>query len=559
MSCCPEAPPIRVGSDAAPLDGPEQDLRPDETVECFSQRAGNSTGAHDDAVTVRKNTIDNESVFTTQAGTNASVDIQFKLTTTSDATGITWALGGDNISPVTLSASGKLSGQFPPALLNKKVTIKITASWSTPAGTVDSTGAAKTSDERTYTFSPSISTGSDSIQFVTPFPNGIINSPFGMRFHPIQKVDKLHTGIDMIHPTVKGVNHPICAAADGVVIKARNTDPRGYGNAIHVKHSNSKGEHLCTTTYNHLFKMLVTEGDKVSAGQQIALEGGAKGVPGSGGSSGLHLHFECRLPNGSATNPVPYLSGAVTVSGNQSAPGVPAPGTQSVQASSGAAVTSAEVSAKGGCPSDAAYPDDPSKPDAPAQVAPAATGTDPFEVIWVFTMKFEVGPHWSVPAGVTPTDLEIVQGLCDTPAQKKKCGYKMWASETGGETKFGIAKSGSPRTDIKAATYADAKNIGYSNYWVRGRVKPSTLPAYLGMFMFDTNFQHGDGNGRTIYRDAGLSAGPWTDKASQMADLEKLYQRRLSFANSLKVENIRKGVARRVTECYEYVKNAMID
>lgn len=542
MSCCPSAPPIVVTSDAAPLDGPEQDLRPGETVECFSQRAGNSTGAHDDAVVVRKNKIAIESV---PVDCEAKVNVKFKLTSGSDATGITWAISGDATPGVTFSGD-TLSGTFDPSVHSKKITITVTATF---------TAADSTSDTRTYSFSPSLCKGNDSIQFVTPMPGGSINSPYGMRFHPIQKRDKLHTGIDMIH-SIKGVNHPICAAADGVVIKARNTDPNGYGNAIHVKHMNSAGQHLCTTTYNHLFKMLVTEGDKVSAGQQIALEGGAKGVPGSGGSSGLHLHFECKLPSGSYTDPAPYLKGAVQVSANQTSAGTPAPGTTSTQSPSGAAVTSADVAAKSGCPETgtAAYPSDPTKPEPPVGAPPPGSSTDPFELIWFFTMLYEVGPHWAVPAGTTPSDPEIVSGACDTAAQRKKCGYKIWESHNGGETKFGITSAAQPRTGVKAMPYADARQIGYSNYWQRGRVNPSTLPAYLGMFMFDTNYQHGDGNGRTMYNDAGISAGPWPDKASQMADLEKLYKRRLSFAETLKDPSIRKGVAKRVTACYEYVK-----
>jgi murein DD-endopeptidase MepM/ murein hydrolase activator NlpD len=525
MSCCPEAPPIIVTADSPPLDGPEQGLRSGESVECFSKRAGNSTGAHDDTE-VRKNKIANESI---PVDCSAKVNVQFKLTPGSIPTGTTWSISGDATPGVSLTGD-TLFGTFDPSVHGKKITIKVTAALS------DSS-----TDERTYSFSPTLCTGGDSIQFVTPFPGAAINSPFGMRFHPIQKVDKLHTGVDMIH-SVKGVNHPIVAAADGVVIKARNTDPNGYGNTIHVKHMNSAGQHLCTTTYNHLFKMLVGEGDKISAGQQIALEGGAKGVPGSGGSSGLHLHFECKLPNGSYTDPVPYLKGAV-----------PVVGSSDPQASSGAAVNSADVAAKTGCPSGTAYPPDPNKPEPAAQEAPAATSSDPFELIWVFTLKYEVGPHWSVPAGSAPTDQDIIDGLCDTSARKKKCGYVNWETATGGETKFGIAKGGNPRTDIKAMTYKAAKDLGYSNYWKRGKVNPSAIPAYLGMFMFDTNYQHGDGNGNTIYNDAGVSG--LADNASQLADLEKLYKRRLSFAQTLKVESIRKGVAARVQACYEYVKS----
>ncbi len=173
-------------------------------------------------------------------------------------------------------------------------------------------------------------------------------------------------------------------------------------------------------------------------------------------------------------------------------------------------------------------------------------------------MKYEVGPHWSVPAGTVPTDPEIVAGLCDTSSQKHKTGYKMWISSSGGETKFGIAKSGNPATDIKGITYQGTKDIGYSNYWKRGKINPSTLATtknapYLAVFMFDTNYQHGDGNGRTIWEDSAVGAS-WPTKADQMVALDKLFARRLSFANTLKNVADRKGVANRVNACYAYVK-----
>lgn len=538
MSCCPTAPAIKVSSDAPPIEGPEQELRPGETVECFSQRAGNSTGALDDTVTP-KNKIAIEAV---NSDCEANINLQFKLTTGSNAAPITWALSGDAVPGVTF-VNGLLSGTFNTSVHDKKLSITIKASW--PTASDGSVG-----DERTYSFSPGLCKGGDSIKFLIPLVTGQINSPFGMRLHPIQKVQKLHTGLDLVMPE-KGVHGDVIAVADGVCIKAKNTDPNGYGNAIHLKHTNSKGEHLCTTTYNHLYRMLVNEGDRVSAGQKIALEGGLPGDAGSGGSSGLHLHFECKLPNGSFTDPAPYFKGSVPVSGS----------TAPAQAPVGAAVTTPDVAAKTDCPASADYPTNPNAPEPAAEAAPGGSSTDPFELAWYFTMKYEVGPHWNVPAGSVPTDAEIVAGLCASASQKHKCGYKMWISSSGGETKFGIAKSGNPATDIKTITYQGSKDIGFSNYWKRGG-KPFT-PAqlataqnapYLAVFMFDTNYQHGAGNGNTIWGDSAVGSS-WPDKAAQLVALEKLYTRRLSFANTLKNVADRKGVANRVNACYAYVKS----
>jgi murein DD-endopeptidase MepM/ murein hydrolase activator NlpD len=541
MSCCPEAPPIVVTSDSPPSDGPEQDLRPGESIECYSKRAGNSEGAHDDGVDPLKNKIENNSVFT---NCKAEVSIQFKLTPNSDATGITWAISGDPLpAGVTFTSAGLLSGTYPDAELGKKRTYTVTATF---------TAADSTSDERTYSFAPDKCTGSNSIQFETPLVNGLINSIFGLRQLAGEPKARMHNGVDMVMET-KGVHGDIVAAADGEVIKARNTDPNGYGNAIHIRHLNGEGKHLCTTTYNHLYKMLVQEGQKVSAGQKIALEGGVAGDVGSGSSRGMHLHFECKLPDGSFTDPEPFLRKTHRVATQQFSRGTPDLSTVRTLQPSGAAVTPSDVAARTSCPPTSSYPQDPSRSET-SLLAPPGGSTDPFELAWFFTMKYEVGAHWNVAPGSVPSDPEIVSGACDTPAQKKKCGYVKWETATGGETKFGITAAAQPRTSIKEMPYEDAKKLGYSNYWMRSKITPNAIPAYLGVFMFDTNYNHGDGNGKLIYTTAGLSSGPWTDKASQMADLEKLYNRRLEFANSLKVESIRKGVAARVTACYNYVK-----
>ncbi|MFJ7063801.1 M23 family metallopeptidase [Streptomyces sp. NPDC101115] len=106
-----------------------------------------------------------------------------------------------------------------------------------------------------------------------------------------------HSGQDFAVP----VGTPVKAAGAGTVVKAGPNgggDGPAYGNAIVVKHANGT-----YSQYAHLSKIKVNIGQKVAAGQQIALSGN------TGNSSGPHLHFEIRTtPNyGSAVNPAAFL------------------------------------------------------------------------------------------------------------------------------------------------------------------------------------------------------------------------------------------------------------
>lgn len=127
---------------------------------------------------------------------------------------------------------------------------------------------------------------------VWPMPtNKNISSPYGNRLHPIYKVWKMHTGIDI----GSKLNEAIVAAADGVVIYAGTRG--GYGNCIIIDHGSG-----ITTLYAHINNrgILVKTGQKVTAGQKIA-NAGQTGV-----ATGPHLHFEVRK-NGATQNPTDYV------------------------------------------------------------------------------------------------------------------------------------------------------------------------------------------------------------------------------------------------------------
>ncbi len=115
-----------------------------------------------------------------------------------------------------------------------------------------------------------------------------ITSPFGNRLHPVLKVYKMHTGIDIAGSGCNGKN--VVAANDGTVITAGWIS--GYGNTVVIDHGGG-----ITTLYGHSQKLLVKKGQKVKKGDPIMLVGM------TGYATGPHLHFEVR-ENGKYVNPL---------------------------------------------------------------------------------------------------------------------------------------------------------------------------------------------------------------------------------------------------------------
>ena len=123
-----------------------------------------------------------------------------------------------------------------------------------------------------------------------PVPsNGSVSSGFGMRMHPVYKVYRQHSGIDI--PAKHGAN--VVAADTGTVITSSYSS--SYGNYVVISHGNGT-----TTLYAHLSSRKVKENASVSKGDVIGLIGS------TGVSTGPHLHFEVSV-NGSRVNPLYYL------------------------------------------------------------------------------------------------------------------------------------------------------------------------------------------------------------------------------------------------------------
>ena len=117
-----------------------------------------------------------------------------------------------------------------------------------------------------------------------------ISSKYGMRVHPITKVYKLHTGVDISAPL--GAN--FVAANDGIVVKAEYN--LAYGNMVVIDHGGG-----ISTLYAHGSQILVQVGETVTRNQAILKVGS------TGYSTGPHAHFEVRK-NGVVTDPMPYIT-----------------------------------------------------------------------------------------------------------------------------------------------------------------------------------------------------------------------------------------------------------
>lgn len=118
----------------------------------------------------------------------------------------------------------------------------------------------------------------------------IVTSEFGNRRDPFTGERRGHTGIDLAVPT----GTPIRAALGGTVTVSKY-NAGGYGYYVMIDHGGG-----LVTLYGHCSQLLAHVGQRVEAGDVIALSGS------TGRSTGPHLHFEVRI-NGERTNPRGYL------------------------------------------------------------------------------------------------------------------------------------------------------------------------------------------------------------------------------------------------------------
>lgn len=193
------------------------------------------------------------------------------------------AFGAGSALPVSGSTMAMGAGGGEPAGTN-----------TATAGSSDTKATAADADRDTRAASRSIERSSRAqTRSAAPKPKatnvwvkpakGPLTSTFGARWGTV------HQGVDI----AAGMGSPMKAAKGGVVKIARWYG--GYGNFVEIDHGNG-----ITTRYGHNSKLLVSEGQKVTAGETVALVGS------TGDSTGPHAHFEVRV-DGTAVDPIPYL------------------------------------------------------------------------------------------------------------------------------------------------------------------------------------------------------------------------------------------------------------
>jgi murein DD-endopeptidase MepM/ murein hydrolase activator NlpD len=113
---------------------------------------------------------------------------------------------------------------------------------------------------------------------------GVLTSGFGARW------GTTHYGIDIAN----AIGTPIYATTSGVVLESGPAS--GFGMWVRLLHADGT-----ISVYGHINESLVSEGQRVTAGEQVATMGNR------GQSTGPHLHFEIWLDGTQKVNPLNWL------------------------------------------------------------------------------------------------------------------------------------------------------------------------------------------------------------------------------------------------------------
>ena len=110
--------------------------------------------------------------------------------------------------------------------------------------------------------------------WIDPVDDGVISSYCGTRLNPVLGVEEYHDGLDIAAD--EGAS--VYAVRSGTVIDVHVSET--YGNVMSFETDDGY-----TITYNHLKKIFVEEGEKITQGKTVALVGS------TGLATGPHLHY----------------------------------------------------------------------------------------------------------------------------------------------------------------------------------------------------------------------------------------------------------------------------
>jgi murein DD-endopeptidase MepM/ murein hydrolase activator NlpD len=120
--------------------------------------------------------------------------------------------------------------------------------------------------------------------------NPKITSEFGIKKHPILKIEKMHKGIDIVADEKANIQ----SVEKGKVIEISEND-RKYGKFVIIEHKDG-----LKTFYAHMNSINVKKNQIVKSGENIGIIGE------SGRSISKQLHFEV-LKDGENVNPMEYI------------------------------------------------------------------------------------------------------------------------------------------------------------------------------------------------------------------------------------------------------------
>jgi murein DD-endopeptidase MepM/ murein hydrolase activator NlpD len=221
-------------------------------------------------------------------------------------TGIYWAVSSDaaarqaaapdNTAPKDsikkVSGSGSIASPAAPAVMTDSMQLLFDKMMKLEAGVIS---RARNYEELTVVVD---NMRKESINFVyipgiiplRPSTYRRISSHFGMRFHPIRKVNKMHYGMDIS----ADIGTPVYATADGVVSIASHRQA-GYGTMVQLTHPFG-----FKTIYGHLKSFTCVPAQNIRRGTLIGYVGS------TGLSTGPHLHYEI-VKNGRRIDPIEFV------------------------------------------------------------------------------------------------------------------------------------------------------------------------------------------------------------------------------------------------------------